>query len=396
MTTPHVLYVLKRYPRLSETFIVRELIQLEATGAQVSIDALLPPEGLAQHPEVASVRASVRYIDRRPKLRSPQVFAVHLRVARRRPVAWVRAARRARQFDTWRRFVQAGLVADRVRRDGITHIHAHFATASSEVAQAAASMAGVPWTVTAHAKDIFHVDNAPHLARRVDGAACVVTVSEFNVDHLRKHVPDTPTRLITNGMATAVGHGPAERGPVLCVARLVGKKGIDTLIDAVSLAVRDHDQLRLQIIGDGELAPSLRERVAALGLADRVEFLGAQPSDVVMEAYRRCSMVVLPCRVTASGDRDGMPTVILEALARAVPVVSTDVCGIAEVVQHGVTGLLVEPDDPDALAVALGKLFGDHDLAVALGTAGRDVVNHRHDPVRSADQLHELFVEASS
>lgn len=205
----HVLYVLKRYPRLSETFVVREISQLESAGATVSIDALLSAESGLQHPEVASVRAAVRYIPRHPRLRSVSVRSAHLRVGLRRPSAWIGCALHARRYGTWRRFVQAGLVADRVRREGITHVHAHFATAACEVAQAAAAMAGVPFTVTAHAKDIFHADNMPHLARRVAGAASVVTVSEFNVEHLRQAVPQTPVRFIANGMAAADLHGPA-------------------------------------------------------------------------------------------------------------------------------------------------------------------------------------------
>ena len=118
-------------------------------------------------------------------------------------------------------------------------MHAHFATAACEVAQAAAAMAGVPFTVTAHAKDIFHTDNVAHLARRVAGAASVVTVSEFNVEHLRQTVPKTPVRFIANGVAAADMHGPAAHGPVLCVARLVAKKGLDTLLEAWVLAARD-------------------------------------------------------------------------------------------------------------------------------------------------------------
>jgi colanic acid/amylovoran biosynthesis glycosyltransferase len=391
----HVLYVLKRYPRLSETFVVREISQLEATGATVSIDALLPAESGLQHPEVASVRAAVRYVPRHPRLRSASALCAHLRVGARRPLAWIGCALHARRYDTWRRFVQAGLVADRVRREGITHVHAHFATAACEVAQAAAAMAGVPFTVTAHAKDIFHTDNSAHLARRVAGAASVVTVSEFNVEHLRQTVPQTPVRFIANGMAAADMHGPARQGPVLCVARLVAKKGIDTLLEAFALAAREFTSMRLEIIGDGELAESLQALAVQLGITDRVRFLGPQSSDAVMDAYRRCSMLVLPCRVTIDGDRDGMPTVILEALARGIPVVSTDMCGINEVVHHGQTGLLVEPDDPHALAVAMGKLWSDSDLAGQLGTAGRDLVLRRHDPAQSAQQMLALFQEVS-
>ena len=387
----NVLYVLKRYPRLSETFIVREIVELEHRGVVVGIDALLPPEAGPRHPMVNHVRARVRYLPRRPHLIDAQALRAHLVVGLRRPISWVREARRARRDDTWRRFVQAGIVARRVRREDVGVIHAHFATAAAEVAGHAAALAGVPFTVTAHAKDIYTRENAGLLRRRVEDASTVVTVTDHNRRHLRTELPNTRVALVRNGVPVGDAHGPVVGGPILTVARLVEKKGLDLLIDAMVMVRTLHRSARLEIIGDGPLRAELELRTVELGLADRVRFLGAQPSTVVEAAYGTAAMVVLPCRVASDGDRDGLPTVLVEAMAHAVPVISTDVVGIGELIDDGTTGLLATPDDPADLARAIVTLIDDPVRADMLGRAGRQQVMAAFDPAMSARELEAVF-----
>jgi glycosyltransferase involved in cell wall biosynthesis len=391
MGSAPVLYVLKRFPRLSETFVLRELLELEALGERILIDALLPPEEGPSHPELTQLKAEVRYLPRRPRVRHPAVARVHARHALRHPRRWLRIARRARRAGTWRRFLQAGLTAERIRGAGVRHVHAHFATAAAEVARDAAALAGVPFTVTAHAKDIFQRDNARLIPARVHGAAAVVTVSEFNAAHLRRAVPDVPVLHVPNGTPLGPPVEPHPDGAVLTVGRLIPKKGIDVLLAALALLAGEHDELRAEVIGGGPLAADLEADARTLGIADRVTFRGPQPSTEVQAALARCSLFALPCRVAPDGDRDGMPTVLLEAMARGVPAVSTAVAGIAEVVQDGRTGLLVAPDDPAALAGAILRLRRDPTLAGELGTRGRELVAERFDPGRSARILRELF-----
>ena len=395
---PSVLYVLKRYPRLSETFITREMLELEAVGCRIGVDALMTPEDGPRHADVDEVRAAVRYLPRHPKLTDRSVLIAHLQVAMRRPVRWGRLAIKARRSGDWRRFLQAGVAADRVRRERIDHLHAHFATAAVDVARDAAALSGRPFTVTAHAKDIFHDDNATSLAGRVRGAAAVVTVSAFNVRHLALQLPTSPLAFVPNGVPNfrpvLASASDAPPGPVLCVARLVEKKGIDVLIDAVAILRDRNTELTVEIIGGGPLDETMRARAHSAGLDDVIHFLGPQTSDVVDEAYRRCSMVALPCRVAANGDRDGMPTVILEAMARGLAVISTDVVGISEAVRSGHTGLLVPPDDPSALAKAIEALLHDPDLRSRLGAGARELVTTRYDPGRSAALLLDVFAGA--
>ena len=390
-----VLYVLKRFPRLSETFVLREVLGLEAAGVRVLVDALLAPEESPTHPELEAVRAEVRYVPRHARLRDGASLRAHLRLALRHPVRWPTLALRARRDGTWRRFVQGGIVADRVRREGVTHVHAHFATASSEVAVVAAALAGVTCSVTAHAKDIYHHDNAPHLVRRLSGVDTVVTVSSHNVAHLESVVREGGIRASVRHVANGVGLGPvvdpAASTSLLCVARLVPKKGLDLLVRATALLTPSHPDLVVDVIGDGPLRAELISLADSLGVADRVRFHGAAAADGVQAALARCRAFVLPCRIDADGDRDGMPTVLVEALARAVPVVSTDVVGIGELVVDERTGLLVPPDDVSALAHALDRLLVDPALATRLGRAGRRLVAERYGPADATAALLDVF-----
>jgi glycosyltransferase involved in cell wall biosynthesis len=398
VTAQPVLYVLKRFPRLSETFILREILGLEATGVQVLVDALLPPEQGPTHPELAALRARVRYVPRHPRLRDRTVLGAHARMAARHPLRWFALAIRSRRDGTWRRFVQAGLVASRIRSDGAGHVHAHFATAACEVATMAARLAGVTCSVTAHAKDIYHRDNTPHLARRLAGAHTVVTVSAHNVAHLNGVLsvggrsPDV--RHIANGVPLGPAADPTASLTLLSVARLVPKKGIDLLLEAAALLLERHPHLQVDIVGDGPLREDLTAQIERLGLIGRVRLLGVATTSEVLSAMTAARAVVLPCRIDVDGDRDGMPTVLVEALARGVPVVSTDVVGIGELVIDGETGLLVGPEDAQGLAEALDRLLVDPVLAARLGDAGRTLVRERFLPEDSTRALVDVFATA--
>ncbi len=396
LAPPQVLYVLKRFPRLSETFVLNEILGLEAAGVRVLVDVLLPAEDAPTHPELAQVRAEVRQVPRAVRLLDRPALRAHVAEAVRHPRRWAVLALRARRSGTWRRFVQAGLVAARIRSEHVSHVHAHFATAACEVASTAARLVGVTCSVTAHAKDIYHQDNAAQLVRRLAGTDTVVTVSAHNVAHLRAVLADdgcaTEVRHIPNGVRlSTVPADPAAHSTLLCVARLVPKKGVDLLVEAAALLLARHPGLRVEIIGDGPLRAELAALIQRLGVGSRVLLLGPATSAQVSSAMERSRAVVLPCRVGPDGDRDGMPTVLVEALARGVPVVSTDIVGIAELVVDGETGLLVRPEDPAALAEALERVLADPALAARLGLAGRRLVGERFRPESSTAALVSAF-----
>lgn len=387
-------YVLKRFPRLSETFILREILGLEAAGVHVSVDSLLAAEDGPRHPELSQLEASVRYLPRHPRFRSRGVATSHLSLLVRTPIVWIRLARRSSREGRWVRFLHAGLIAARARRAGADVIHAHFATVAAEVARDASALAGVPFTVTCHAKDIFHRDNVPLLAGRVRGAAALVTVSGYNVAYLRAMLPEVPVHLVANPIPIQPPLGWSPDGAFLCVARLVPKKGVDVLIDAVALLAARRPELRTKIVGDGPLRDGLIQRARDAGVSERVQWLGSLTSDRVRRELASSRAFVLACRVDADEDRDGMPTVLVEAMMAGVPVISTDVVGIGELVRDGETGFLVPPDDPAALAAAMERLADQPRTADRFTRAGRDLAVRTFDPEASRERLLAVWASA--
>ena len=350
---PRVLYVLKRFPRLSETFILNELLRLEDRGAMLGVDSLLPPEEGPQHPEFDRLQAPVRHLPSRSGA--------------------------------------AALVADRAMAEGFEHLHAHFATAAASVAIEAGRVAGLPVTVTAHAKDIFQCDYASTLASRLDGAAALVTVSEYNRRYLAERVPAVPVSVIYNGIDGMPYAQRDRNGPVLCVARLVEKKGLDTLIEATAVLAKRGQRVPVEVVGSGPLRSPLEALTAELGVADLVTFRGSLTSNQVDRAYREASMFALPCRIDRNGDRDGLPTVLGEAMVRGLPVITTDLVGIPELVRHAETGWLVAPEDPADLADAIAVLRADPALCDELAFKGASHARILLDPGRAAEALLALF-----
>jgi glycosyltransferase involved in cell wall biosynthesis len=398
---PTVGYVVSTWPRLSQTFVLREILAVERLGVSVRIFSTKDPDGEPIHGDVAQVRAGVTYLTLRrhwkPALRA------NLRLVRAAPAryAWtLLAALRYRRWDVLRRFFQAAYLTDLLRRDPVDHLHAHFATAPALVAMFTHQLRGVPYTFTAHARDIY-VDTPPELLRaEMARAEAVVTVSEYNRGYLSRQFASTANgkvRCIYNGLDlhqfTVDRSRPLDAGPplILSVGRLIEKKGLGDVLAAAEILRRRGRSFRVEMIGAGPLRPALEAQVQRLGLQDRVAFLGAQPQEAVHLAYQRATIFALPCVVTAEGDRDGIPTVLLEAMASGVPVVATSVSGIPEVIQSGHNGLLVAPHDPTMLANALDLLLADADLRDRLARAARSTIEAHFAIERNARELLTLF-----
>lgn len=405
--TPRVGYVLKRYPRYSETFIVNEILAHERAGVEVEIFALGRPSEPVLGP-TARVRAPVTYLlppetdsktgDERT-LTAHEFWLVLREAARIRPEVWelLPEARLERS----RHVYQALRLATQALSGGVSHLHAHFATSATTVARLAAAFAGLPFTFTCHAKDIFHESvRADDLERKFSAAAAAVTVSDFNVDYLRETVGPVAGRLrrIYNGLDLAdfPYRAPDERRPlVLAVGRLVEKKGLTDLVEACAILERRGVSFDCRIVGSGELEEELRSRIERLGLANRVVLTGAQPRGEVVHSIQEAAVLAAPCVVGDDGNRDGLPTVLLEAMALGTPCVSTDVTGIPEVLRDGDTGLMVPPRDPEALAAAIERLLEDPDLRVALAERARRRIESDFDVHRNTAELRELFRAAA-
>jgi colanic acid/amylovoran biosynthesis glycosyltransferase len=379
--TPRVGYVAKVFPRLSETFIVTELLAHERAGLDVEVFSLRPSQDRGAHADHGRLRAPVTEL---PST-TPTLGALLDEAAAAAELFDVWAMRQEARDQHPRELLQAMRLARLVHERGIGHLHAHFASLAATVTRLAAGLAGVPYSVTAHAKDIFHEDVRPEHLRRVLGdAAAVVTVSDFNVEHLRAVCPDLGDRLVRihNGLElgrlAAAPHAP--RAPrIVGVGRLVEKKGFADLIDACDVLVRAGHQFECRIVGGGVLADELEARVRGLGLQEVVTFTGPASQEVVHAEMAAAAVLAAPCVVGTDGNRDGLPTVLLEGMALGTPCVATPVTGIPEAVVDGETGLLVPERDPPALAAALARLLGDEPLRAGLARRARAHVEAHFD-----------------
>jgi colanic acid/amylovoran biosynthesis glycosyltransferase len=393
-----VAYVVKRYPRYSETFIVNEILAHEAAGMEIGIFSLLTPEDGHFQDAISRVRAPVAYL-RAKGLKASDLWSTLDEAGEDLPNLW-HALEEARGGDV-RLVYQAVLLAREARRGGFTHLHAHFATASTTVTRLAARFAGLPYTFTAHAKDIFHESVDPEdFRRKLADAAATVTVSDFNLEYLRqKYGPAADgARRVYNGLELErfPYSEPRDREPeIVAVGRLVEKKGFSDLVEACAL-LRDRGvRFRSRIVGVGDQEEQLRSRIANRGLRDFVDLTGPLPQREMARVVADASVFAAPCVVGRDGNRDGLPTVLLEAMALGTPCVSTDVTGIPEVLRHGETGLMVPQHDATALADAVERLLGDAQLRVRLARGARRLIETEFDVSRNAATLRDVFASAA-
>lgn len=372
--------ILKGFPRISETFISNEILLLEQLGFKVHLFSMRHPREPFCHASVRRIQAAVDYLPQTLLAPLPRLLYHNSRLAARRPAAYREALQtafrrflRTRKSATIKHLLQAGYVVDHLlAKSGATHLHAHFAHSPTSVAMFASRLSGVPFSFTAHAKDIYTSDPR-QLREKIALARFVVTCTGYNRRHLL-NLSDgrTPvhciyhgidTRLFSNGhFSEAAPPQPAAPYRLLTVARLTAKKGLATVYRALRRLRDQGVSFRHTLIGDGDDRKQVMALVRSLGLENDTEWLGTLPHEVVLDHYRRCDLFVLGCEVASNGDRDGIPNVLLEAMAMGVPVVATRVSAIPELVRHGHTGLLVPPGDPAALAQAMTRMLTDQPL----------------------------------
>jgi glycosyltransferase involved in cell wall biosynthesis len=399
-------FVLKGYPRLSETFIAQEIRALEARGLDIRIVSLRHPTDAKRHPIHAEIAASVLYL---PEYlwRQPLRVLAGWRASRRLPgyrgarAAFLRDLRRDPSPNRIRRFGQALVLVGELPAD-VTRLHAHFMHTPASVARYAALLRGLPWSFSAHAKDIW---TTPAWEQSEKLAACrwAVACTEAGAAHLRDLAPE-PGRveLIHHGLDGSRFPPPARRpgardgddvaDPVrlLSVGRAVPKKGYDDLLTALALLPRDL-AWRFTHIGGGPLLDGLKRQAMALGIAGRIEWRGAQAQEAVLAAYREADLFALASRIAGDGDRDGLPNVLLEAQSQRLAAVATALPGIAELIEPEVTGILVPPADPPALAAALERLIRHPQERARLGAAAEVRVRTRFTLDAGIERLAEKF-----
>lgn len=398
--------VLKGYPRLSETFIAQELLGLERAGLGLTIVALRRPTDSKRHPVHDEIKAEVRYL---PEYlhEEPGRVARALLSSLPRAGFW-------RALGAFLKDLPRDLTRNRVRRFGQALVlaaewppggewlHAHFAHTPASVTRYASLVLGMPWTCSAHAKDIWTSPDW-ELAGKLSTARWTVTCTRTGYEHLKSLVEGkSQVHLSYHGLdldrfGVFSGKRPARDGTdaadpvrIVSVGRAVEKKGFDTLLKALAVLPPDL-HWRFEHIGAGELLPQLKAQATELELTDRVSWRGALAQEDVLETYRQSDIFALACRIAADGDRDGLPNVLVEAASQGLACVSTNVSGVPELLIDGENGNVVEPDDPVALVAALQRLIGDPDLRQRLGAAAERRVRDHFDHRASITQLKSLF-----
>ncbi|CAN7676523.1 glycosyltransferase family 4 protein [Mesorhizobium sp. LjRoot246] len=401
-----IVVVLKGYPRLSETFIAQELLGLERAGFDLILVALRRPTDAKRHPVHDEIKASVHYLPE-------YLHEEPLRVVRSlfaclpRPGFWRALGSLAADFprdftrNRARRFGQALVLAAEWPEDA-GWLHAHFAHTPASVTRYASQLRSLPWSCSAHAKDIWTSADWD-LAGKLSSARWTVTCTKAGFDRLEKlangnssvHLSYHGLDLDRFGSFGEVrkqhdGSEPDEPVTVLSVGRAVQKKGYDTLLEALAL-LPGGLAWRFEHIGGGEELEPLKALAQKLGLDGRICWKGALAQEEVLEHYRRADIFALACRITANGDRDGLPNVLVEAASQRLACVSTDISGVPELISADETGLMVPTENPIALAQALERLIRDPVLRARLGDAAERHVRGNFDHMASIGQLKELF-----
>lgn len=383
---PKLAVVVKGWPRLSETFIAQELVALEEAGLQFDIWSLRRPTDTKTHPLHDRLRAKLRYLPEYLR-EEPRRTARAMGAAAEMPgfdaaaAAFAADLERDDSANRRRRWGQACVMATELPQD-VAGIYAHFLHTPSSVARYAAILRGLPWAFSAHAKDIWtspEWELREKLSPNSHGAAFGATCTRFGAEHLQG-LADSPARvdLVYHGLDLARFPAPPDRGPrradvpfsMLSVGRLVEKKGFDNLIDALALLPATLDW-HWTHIGGGALDTVMRARAEAQGIAGRITWRGACDQPEVITAMRAADLFVLPSRIAADGDRDGLPNVLMEAASQTLPILSTPVSAIPEFIDSGVHGLLSD-DSPAALAAAMAEFAGDPARGAAMAAAAYD------------------------
>ncbi|MBK7877356.1 MAG: glycosyltransferase [Planctomycetes bacterium] len=400
MSRVRVAYLLKKFPRLSETFILNELLGQERAGRELRVFSRRTPDPEPRHPELARLKAPVELVSVDTMQPWMELFgptpAHHALLER-----FGTLVREMSEFQHPRMpalFAEALVLLRRTRELGIEHVHVHFATDSALTAMLLHELGGPGYSVTAHAKDIYRSTVDPRLfSRIVARSRFVVTVCDANVKYMEGILTAEArprVRRLYNGIdLESFAPRPVQRDDdhVLCVARLVEKKGFIVLVEAIELLRRRNVAVQATFVGEGEDRARIEGRIAELGLGERIRLVGAQDQEAVRGYMARATMQVLPCIVGEDGNRDALPTTLIEAQAMGLPCISTPVTGIPEILDHGRAGLLVAENSVVETADAIERLLRDRTLRAELARAGRARAEALFDARKTARTLYDWF-----
>lgn len=397
-----VAYVLRKFPVLSETFILNEILALELAGVKVYIFSLAPTRDQYFHERLVKLRAPVHYL---PGLLE---FKKYLKCVKK-GLAKNPSARRVLFHSLltlnvryiWR-YCQAMYISERSKYLHITNYHAHFANKTTTVARILSQLTNHPYSFTAHAFDIFTNLNRRVLTQKCSNASFVVTISKYNYDYLKNLMNEARCNLhlVRNGIDLHQFNQIPVKSPqatqLLAVSRLVEKKGIPDLVEACHLLMMRGIKYQCVIVGKGILKKSISERIRTLSLEKNVKLVGGLKIEDVKKYYDQSHIFVLPALVANDGNREGLPVSIIEALACGLPVVSTNIAGIPEAVKDNFNGLIVPSKNPEELANALELLLSDSHTYRRLQCNARSSILNEYDIHKTSQELINLFLNSQS
>lgn len=415
MTLPFRLgMILKGYPRISETFISNEILLLENLGFKIHIFSMRQPRETFCHDSVNNIRARVDYLPETLLKPLPKFLYHNISLAAKQPRLYLHAFRKAlirfgrtRKSATLKHLFQAGYLVNKfLPETGVGHFHAHFAHSPTSVAMFSSFLSGIPFSFTAHAKDIYTSDPR-QLREKIGLAKFVVTCTDYNLKHLKQVAQGD--RLAVSTPIHCVYHGidmdlfsrgldlsrkikiPAPPFQIMTVARITSKKGLPTVYKALRILKTKGIPFYHTLIGDGDERQKILSLIKSLGLKNESRWMGTLPHEAVLKQYRKSDLFVLGSEITENGDRDGIPNVFVESMAMGVPVVGTKVSAIPELIEHGKTGLLAPPGNPEALADAMLQLLQNEYLRSRIIVAAREKVTNSFDNRKLIRDLTELI-----
>jgi len=407
---PRVAYMMSRFPKITETFILYEMLGFEEAGACVEVFPLRREKTTKMHPEAAAFVDRAHFL---PTL-SLEIIRDNIRMFLMHPVLWsgtlwtiIRANLGCRRLlvGALAVFPKCVTMARRMKQLRVTHIHAHFASHPAAAAWMIHQFSGIPYSFVAHGSDLHRDQNM--LAEKVRDAAIVVAISNYNRQIILEKAGaeySDKVKVIHCGVNPA-DFRPVKKGSsaasqdllhVLCIGTLHEVKGQTYLIDAARIVAANGVRLKLHLIGDGPDQEMLESKVNQAGLGDLVVFEGRRDRHEIIQLLQAADILVAPSVPTANGRREGIPVVLMEAMASALPVISSRLSGIPELVKHEVNGLLTEPGDTAAIAAALQRLCDDDALRRRLGTAGQKTVEEHFNLAMSVRKILDYIISVES
>jgi glycosyltransferase involved in cell wall biosynthesis len=411
-------YLLRSYPRLSQTFVLNEILALEQIGVSIQIFALTNPHEKIVQKQVSQIRAPVHYLDEsmQPR-RLRDMLREHIEIARRyfmgyiRSIFYVVANKRIDQGYTasnrWECFLQAVhllyLLILNEQRTGkkIDHLHAHFAHDPTLIAFLVHEITRLPFSFTAHARDLYQVPEEV-LTDRIREARAVITCCGANIDYLNQIAPSHWSKfsLVYHGVnlkdfqpAPNAGSTSTPEVPIiLSVGRLVEKKGFQDLLQALLIVKEKGELFRCTIYGDGPLGEQLEKWIEDHGMTGEVMLKGDRTQKELISIFQSATFFALTPAQTEDGDRDGIPNVLVEAMAVGLPVITTAVAGIPELVDHNQNGLLYQPHDVDGISSGILELLSNPEKRKLLGDVASQKVKDQFDVAQAAKRLKTLFI----